>query len=223
MSVQEREDMSGKNGRRRIIAVVAAGAFLVPPLSPGAAYADEGRPVDVTTEEVVLAEAAEIEAGTVPGNGWIFEDEPARPGFGCPEAGTHYRVFNRKGIHIPVGMTFKNGPGGTTKAAIQTGLEATVKVSASASFSAGALVAKAETTFGIEASVTSKIQHTWEYSRNIDPKKYGNLRFGNWGWRMGAEKYTVDSRCKVKNKKSATVTAMPSASTWGYRYWETSS
>ena len=210
---------------RQAVALISTGTILFSSLLVAApARAEDIRPVDEASEAVIAEEAAAIESGVTPtGSPLPGPADPGGPVFGCPDAGTHYRVFNKKDLHIPVGIDFKSGPGGSTKASIQNSLSTGVKVSAGVSFSAGALVAKAETTFGIESSVTASIAHTFEYSHNISSNKYGHLRFGNWGWRMGAEKYTVDRTCRVKNKVTGTVTAMPSASTWGYRYWETSS
>ncbi|MGC5033862.1 hypothetical protein [Micromonospora sp. DT229] len=89
--------------------------------------------------------------------------------------------------------------------------------------SASAVVLSAELTFGINASVTSTISQTFNYSKPISNGKYGNLQFGNWGWRMGVEKYYLNASCAKTNSSTGTVTRMPSALTWGYRYWETSS
>lgn len=38
---------------------------------------------------------------------------------------------------------------------------------------------------------------------------------------MGLKKYYVDSACTVTSSYVGTVTTMPSANTWGHRYWET--
>jgi hypothetical protein len=38
---------------------------------------------------------------------------------------------------------------------------------------------------------------------------------------MGVKKYYVSSACSVTSSYVGTVTKMPSANTWGYRYWET--
>ena len=47
------------------------------------------------------------------------------------------------------------------------------------------------------------------------------VQFGNWGYRMGVKKYYVNSACQVTSSYVGTVTRMPSANSWGYRYWET--
>lgn len=40
---------------------------------------------------------------------------------------------------------------------------------------------------------------------------------------MGVDKYYVNSMCQVTSDIKGTVNRMPSANTWGYRYWETTS
>lgn len=85
--------------------------------------------------------------------------------------------------------------------------------------SGSAVVASAEATFGINASVTQTLSQSYSYSRKISSNtKYGNLRFGNWGWRMGLQKYYVNSSCNITTSYTGTVTRMPSALSWGYRY-----
>ncbi|MBX6356302.1 MAG: hypothetical protein IRZ05_10680 [Micromonosporaceae bacterium] len=153
--------------------------------------------------------------------------EPARADgvtpFACAEAGTHYRTFSKQDLHIPLGIDFKSGPGGTVTASIQYNFSTTISVSISATVSTSAIVASAETTFGINASVTASIGSSYGYSHNITAGKYGHLQFGNWGWRMGVEKYVYDRNCRLTSDVTGTVTRMPSAASWGYRYWETSS
>ena len=53
--------------------------------------------------------------------------------------------------------------------------------------------------------------------------EYGHLQFGNWGWKMKVCKYVISSTCATTSDVTGTVNRMPSASTWGFRYWETSS
>ena len=213
-----------RTGRAPAMLVALSLVLAAPLLFAGPAHAEDIRPVNEATEEQIAEEAA-LENGVVTEPSSVDGPDPVDAVvFGCGDQGTHYRVFNKKNdIHIPAGIDFKSGPGGSTKASVQHSLSTSLKVSMGAKFSAGALVASAETTFGIEASVTATIQQAFEYSHPIANNKYGHLRFGNWGWRMGVEKYTVDRNCRVTSSTKGTVTAMPSASSWGYRYWETSS
>lgn len=180
------------------------------------------KPWGVRARKLAAATVGAATVVVISGPAAAAAPDPVVP-LACADMGTHYRVFNKQDVHIPLGIHYKSGPGGTVKASIQTSLSTTLKVSMSASFSAGALIAKAETTFGIEASVTATIQQTYEYSNNIKAGKYGHLQFGNWGWRMGVEKYTLDANCRKSSSVEGTVTSMPSAASWGYKYWETAS
>lgn len=95
----------------------------------------------------------------------------------------------------------------------------TVTMSVSVCYSA--IVASAEGTFGIDATVSGSRSETMGYERTISSNsKYGHLQFGNWGYKMGVKKY-YESACRVGSSYTGTVTKMPSANTWGYRYWET--
>jgi hypothetical protein len=143
--------------------------------------------------------------------------------YACDEVGTHYRTFNKTNIHIPTGVDWKSGPGGTVTSSIEKNQSATVGVSIGATVSTSAVVASAEATFSIDASVTSSRTESYTYSNNIAAGKYGHLQFGNWGWRMSLEKYTYNSSCVLTEDVTGTVTKMPSANRWGFRFWETTS
>jgi hypothetical protein len=141
----------------------------------------------------------------------------------CAEYGWNYSTYSKTDIHIPSGVHWKNGPGGTVSASRESTQSASMSVSMSVSVSYSAIVAKAEGTFGIDATVSGSRSETMGYSRPISSSsKYGHLQFGNWGYKMGLKKYYVDSACSVTSSYVGTVTKMPSANTWGYRYWETS-
>lgn len=183
---------------------------------PSPAQPVEIRPVDVVSEEVIAEEKAEDQTDVV-------DDDPERLPDACDAVGTHYKVFKKKDRHIPIGIEFKDGPGGLVKASIQHKLAVTLSVSLGATFKAGAIIASAETTFNITASVTAEVTQTHEYQHKVPKKKFGHLRYGNWGWRMGVQKYVINSNCKVTSRTNGTVRAMPSAFTWGYRYWTTKS
>jgi hypothetical protein len=142
---------------------------------------------------------------------------------GCVDAGTHYRLYGYKKVHKGIGFVFKNGPGGNVTASRQTSLAVSMKVSMNASFSAGAILAKAETQFGIEVQATATFAETQQYSRNIPDNKYGSIQWGNWGQAMGVEKYVLNSSCRTTSRVYGTVNFMPSVWTWGYKYTETNS
>ncbi|NYG07448.1 hypothetical protein BJ986_001935 [Phycicoccus badiiscoriae] len=140
----------------------------------------------------------------------------------CAEYGWNYSTYSKTDIHIPSGVHWKSGPGGTVSASRESTQSASMTVSMSVTVSYSAIVASAEGTFGIDATVAGSRSETMGYSRTISSSsRYGNLQFGNWGYKMGVKKYYVDPACQVTSSYVGTVTKMPSANTWGYRYWET--
>ncbi len=140
----------------------------------------------------------------------------------CSDYGWHYSTYSKTNIHIPTGVHWKHGPGGTVTANRESTQTASMTVSMSVSVSYSAIVTSAEGTFGIDASVSNSRSEAIGYSRTISSNsKYGHLQFGNWGYKMGVKKYYVNSACSVSSTYTGTVTAMPSANTWGYHYWET--
>lgn len=142
----------------------------------------------------------------------------------CVDMGWHYDAYSKQDLHIPSGTHWKSGPGGTVSASKEYSQAASMSVSIGVSVSYSAIVAEAEASYGIDASTSSSRSETYTYSRNISSNsKYGHLQFGNWGWRMGVDKYYVNSVCRVTSEYTGTVNKMPSANTWGYRYWETTS
>jgi hypothetical protein len=153
------------------------------------------RPVDEVSEETVLREAAELAEGTpvTEQPGESDEDSGTVRPTACSERGDHYPVSNKKDLFIPVGIDFKSGPGGTTTAAVQRTLATSLSVQLGATFKAGAIVASAEANMSITGTVTATIQETHTYSHNISANKYGHLRYGNWGWKMDPQKFTMDA------------------------------
>ena len=140
----------------------------------------------------------------------------------CAEYGWNYSTYSKTDIHLPSGVHWKNGPGGTVSASRESTQSASMSVSMSVSVSYSAIVAKAEGTFGIDATVSGSRSETMGYLRTISSSsRYGHLQFGNWGYKMGVKKYYVNSACDVTSSYVGTVNKMPSANTWGYRYWET--
>ncbi len=108
-------------------------------------------------------------------------------------------------------------------ASVSGSFTATLSVSLDASFSAGAILAQAETTFGIDASSSVSKTTSYTYSHKITAGKYGHVQYGNWGWTMKVRKYVINNSCAVTSDVTGTVSKMPSANVWGYRYWETAS
>ena len=91
----------------------------------------------------------------------------------------------------------------------------------SGTVSVSTVVASAEATFGINASVTATLAQTYTFSHAITAGKYGHVQFGNWGWKMNLKRWVVNSACVVTSTVNGTVNKMPSAISWGFRYWET--
>lgn len=139
----------------------------------------------------------------------------------CDDAGVHYDLSNRRDAHIPAGIDWKNGPGGTATASRETSMTATLELSAQFEVAAGVLVSEARSTFGIKATASASVKETLGFSHAISPHRYGHLQFGNWGNRMTVTRTTVNASCRVTNQQTGSV-VMPSVQSWGYRYWETS-
>lgn len=149
-------------------------------------------------------------------------DDTIKP-MACIDKGWHYSMSGLRDKHLPTGTHWKSGPGGQVEAAKERSQTASLSVSMGVSVSASTLVVEAEQSYGINASVSTTRSETYKYSRNISSGKYGHLQFGNWGWGMNVRKYYVNHACDVTKSYRGTVNKMPSANTWGYRYWETRS
>lgn len=141
--------------------------------------------------------------------------------YACMDMGWHYRTFNKSTVFLPKGIHFKAGPGGEVEATIQGSLTVGAEYDASFSFSESAVVASAEQTFGVNLKLSATIATTFGFSHSIQNGMYGNLRFGNFGYEYDFEKYYLNSFCQKTSSEIGHVLKMPSASTWGYRYWET--
>lgn len=136
------------------------------------------------------------------------------------DPGTYYSVWSKQDKRFHVGMHYKGGPGGTVTATTQYSLSVSATVNMSTSVSVSAVVASANGTFGISATTGSSISQTWSHTWSVSPGRYGNVQWVNWGWSMNVRKDVIGSSC---NKSSWTGTAsLPSVSSWGYYYWETS-
>jgi hypothetical protein len=141
--------------------------------------------------------------------------------YACMDMGWHYRTYNKNTVFLPKGIHFKAGPGGEVVATVQGSLTVSAEYDASFSFSESAVVATAEQTFGINLKVSATIASSFSFSHPIQNGKYGNMRFGNFGYEYDFEKYYLNSYCQKTSSEIGHVLKMPSTSTWGYRYWET--
>lgn len=140
---------------------------------------------------------------------------------GCPTE-YYYDITSNTGYHMWDGRTyFKDGPGGTITGSVTRTGTVTTSVSATGSYSVGGIVAQAkiEVSGSLTQSVAISVGHT--YSRNITAGRYGNMKYGSWGQRVGW-RYLVDkSDCKTYTISSGTA-YIPTAAV-GWRYWETTS
>lgn len=139
----------------------------------------------------------------------------------CPTE-YYYDITSNSGYHMWDGRTyFKDGPGGTiTGSVTRTGTVPT-SVSATGSYSVGGIVAQAkiEVSGSLTQSVAISVGHT--YSRNITSGRYGNMKYGSWGQKVGW-RYLIDrSNCTTGVISSGTA-YIPTAAV-GWRYWETTS
>lgn len=148
------------------------------------------------------------------------EDPPGTQG--CPyeqEITTPSILVNP--YHFGLGFVFKNGPGGHVSSTIEYNFTASATVSVSTGASANIVVAEANATFGVSGGVSVSLGQSWTYSHDISSNKYGNMQFGNWGWKVSVKKEIWNTACQyVVYNGSARI---PSINIWGFRYWETSS
>lgn len=143
--------------------------------------------------------------------------------YSCMDMGWHYRTYNKTQIFIPTGNKYTSGPGGTVTAAIQGTQTVSSEISASFTFSASAVVATASTTFGVTLGLSTSISESYSYSHIVSSGKYGNLQFGNRGYKYNFEKYYLNNLCQKTSSNIGQVLQMPTSNEWGYKYWETNS
>ncbi|MGX1560423.1 hypothetical protein [Streptomyces sp. NPDC055506] len=129
----------------------------------------------------------------------------------------------KKNYHIPSwwnGTSYKDGPGGTMSVEVLKSGKIGLEVSGSASFEAGALLAKAKAEFGAKVVGEVGISTGHRYTRHIKSGRYGHLQYGTWGEKYNWVKYeTSANRCGKKKLGSGSV-KMPTKEV-GWRYWET--
>lgn len=150
----------------------------------------------------------------------VTADEPSMTIAACPEMGWRYDLSSHRTVHIPTGTDFMSGPGGQVTSSIEYGHEASTSVNISATYSVDAIVSSAEATFGLDLSSTASQSQSYSYTHDVPPGRYGHIQYGNWGSGMNVSKYYVDQNCGITNRTDGVVNAIPSANTWGFRYWE---
>lgn len=119
------------------------------------------------------------------------------------------------------GTYFKDGPGGTMTGSVTTATTVSVTgtVSAGATLSGIVASAKVEVSASITSSTAITVGHT--YSHTITSGKYGNMRYGSWGYKLNWEYRYMYSNCTSVAKSYGTAYAPTGAVGW--RYWETTS
>ena len=137
----------------------------------------------------------------------------------CPELGnTYVQATLNNNYHIGFGPVLRSGPGGAVTAS--GGIDATVSLTMNVSGTIGVneiVQATQNAGFSGAASISSK--HSYAFSHDITPGRYGNIQFGNYGKQVSVKKTTVVSPCTFRIIASGTA-IVPSRDTWGYKYWE---
>jgi hypothetical protein len=134
----------------------------------------------------------------------------------------YYSFPSRTSYHIRAsGTSFKDGPGGTITGSVTSShtVTATGTVSAGASISGIVASAKVDVSASISKSVAITVGHT--YSHNITARKYGNMRYGSWGYKLNWQYRYMYSNCNSVVKSYGTA-KVPTGKV-GWKYWETSS
>ncbi len=140
---------------------------------------------------------------------------------GCV-TGYWYDITSKTGIHMWDGKTwYKDGPGGTITTSVTQDGSVSSTATGSGSFSVGGIVAQAkiEVSSSVTNSTTVTKGHT--YTHDVAADKYGNLRYGSWGYYVGWARYYDSATCTTT--KVAYGTARISSVALGWRYYATSS
>lgn len=139
----------------------------------------------------------------------------------CPGDQFYVESSVNQSYHMPVGIQFKSGPGGTVHATIQFSLSVTYTIGGSGTFSASALIADAKVSLDVHLAATASLSQSYTYDHNISAGKYGHLQFGDWGYHFNWKFERQNSNCTVSVLGSGSA-SLPDVTVWGYRYWETS-
>ena len=132
------------------------------------------------------------------------------------------RIDSYQGFHMWDGKTWlKDGPGGVVTADVQKTTTMSASISAGAEISVNELVADSKVT--ISASVTRTVTTTTghHYSHSIPARKFGNLQYGAWAYRVSWSKWRQNGNCSVTKLAAGTGT-VPTVAV-GWKYFSTSS
>ncbi|WP_234341709.1 hypothetical protein [Streptomyces sp. NRRL S-646] len=136
---------------------------------------------------------------------------------------TWYEVSDKDNYFIASwwnGTHYKDGPGGTMKVKVEKSGEVSIELSGSIEASANAIIAKSKATYGIRVVGKVSITTGHEYSHDVPSNKYGNLQYGDWGYKETWTKWrTSGDRCR-KVKLGSGTAKLPTNST-GWKWWVT--
>ena len=134
----------------------------------------------------------------------------------------YYSFPSRTSYHIGAsGTSFKDGPGGSMTGSVTSSstITATGTVSAGASISGIVASAKVDVSASVAKSVSITVGHS--YTHSISSGKYGNMRYGSWGYKLNWQYRYMYSNCHTVLKSYGTA-KVPTGKV-GWKYWETSS
>jgi hypothetical protein len=144
---------------------------------------------------------------------------PAMAGVSCTD---NYSLdVNNKASNylIPFTPTFKDGPGGAITVSVDTAgtLAATATVATGVTVGGVVAEARVDVSASITASATITIGHS--YTRTITSGKYGNARYGSWGYNIAWTRYHNFSNCQ--STVVSTGTGKMTTASLGWKYGET--
>jgi hypothetical protein len=173
---------------------------------------------------LVLSAAILMPAGSA--NAAVAARRPAvaggsvQPQACAPDKGYSFQSVNNH-YHVPVGIEYKSGPGGTVHASIQNSLSVAASVGGSGEVSGSAVIASAKLQLNTNLTVTASISQTYTYDHAVANGSYGHLQFGNWGYWSNWTLSRTNGNCTETPIGWGTA-VIPTVNVWGYNYWETS-
>ena len=117
-----------------------------------------------------------------------------------------------------VGTIFKAGPGGSMSSSFEGTYTLSVQSNVAASIGVSNIV-DASISAGASTASEYSTGQTWVYQHDITPGRFGNMRFGSYGWETNVRMYKIVPPCRTTTVASGWA-KLPSNS-WGYYYWET--
>jgi hypothetical protein len=103
------------------------------------------------------------------------DDQPQ----GCPsDQGISFQNVN-KHFHIPAGIEFKSGPGGTVHGSIQHNLSVSASIGGTGSVEGSIIIASAKAQLDSKLTLTTSITQSFTYDHDVPNGRYGHIQFGN--------------------------------------------